>query len=252
VGAVAHHGDPGADREDLFQPVRDEQDGRVLCLQGADHLEQPVHLGGRQRGGGLVHDDHPRVQRQGLADLDHLLVGDGQAAGGPRRVQRHAEALEDGGRLVVHGPPVDATVALGPGVGAERLAADEHVLRHRQVGEQRRLLVDHRDARRPGGGRAVQGDLLAADGQRPVVRLVHPGEDLDQGGLARPVLSEQRVHLARPQFHRPVDQRPHRAEGLGGMSEFEHGRRAGGVRLIAWAASCDVHRGAPPRASGSS
>ena len=102
------------------------------------------------------------------------------------------------------------------------LAADEHVLRHGQVGEQRRLLVDHRDAGRLRGGRAVQRDLLAVDLERPAVRLVHPGEDLHQGGLARPVLAEQRVHLAAAQVHRAVDQRSHRAEGLHGVPQLEH------------------------------
>ena len=56
---------------------------------------------------------------------------------------------------VAHGPPVD------PPPGPERLAPDEHVLRHGQVREQRRLLVDDRDAGRPRRRRAVQRDLLA-------------------------------------------------------------------------------------------
>ena len=188
------------------------------ALQRADHLEEPVDLGGGQRRGRLVHHDDLGVERQRLADLDHLLVGDGQAAGDPRRVERHAEALEDRGRLVLHRAPVDPAA---PVQTTQRLAADEHVLRDGQVGEQRRLLVDHRDAGRPRGGRAVQRDLLAVDRQRPAVRLVHPGEDLHQGGLARAVLAEQRVHLAAAQLHRPVDQRAHRAERLRGVPQLE-------------------------------
>ena len=59
----------------------------------------------------------------------------------------------------VHRPPVD------PAPGPQRLAPDEHVLRHGQVGEQRRLLVDDGDAGRPGRRRAVQRrftELVAA------------------------------------------------------------------------------------------
>jgi hypothetical protein len=76
--AVAHHGDPLAQREDLFQPVRDEQDGGARGAQRPHHVEEPVHLGRRERGRRLVHHDDPRLQRDGLADLDDLLVRDGQ------------------------------------------------------------------------------------------------------------------------------------------------------------------------------
>jgi hypothetical protein len=38
-----------------------------------------VDLGVVEGGGGLVHDEHPRVVREGLGDLDHLLLGDREA-----------------------------------------------------------------------------------------------------------------------------------------------------------------------------
>ena len=58
----------------------------------------------RQRGGRLVHDDHPRVRRQRLRDLDELLVGDREPASQPVGVEPHAELLEHGGRLAAHPP----------------------------------------------------------------------------------------------------------------------------------------------------
>ena len=69
----------------------------------------------------------------------------------------------------VHGPVVDAPAA------AQRLAADEHVLRDRQIRKQSRLLIDHRDPglARPGGAaehNVLPGDDQAADcpaGARP-------------------------------------------------------------------------------------
>jgi hypothetical protein len=197
--AVAHHGDPLAQREDLFQPVRDEQHGGARGAQRPHHVEEPVHLGGRERGGRLVHHDDPRLQRDGLADLDDLLVRDGQPAGDPRRIERDPEPGEYRRRLRPHGPPVDT-----PG-GTQGLAADEHVLRHGQVGEQRRLLVDDRDPGRERRCRPVQRDLLAVGQQRPRVRLVHAREDLDQRGLARAVLADQGVRLPGVQLDRPID-----------------------------------------------
>jgi hypothetical protein len=46
-------------------------------------------------------------------------------------------------------------------------------------------------------GRAAQRDLLALDGDRPLVRRVDPGHDLDERRLAGPVLTHQRMDLAR-------------------------------------------------------
>jgi len=90
-------------------------------------------------------------------------------------------------RLRPHRPPVDAAA------GSPGLAADEHVLRHGQVREQGRLLVDDRDPGRARRRRAVQRDLPAVHQQRPGVRLIHPGEDLHQRRLARAVLADQGV-----------------------------------------------------------
>jgi hypothetical protein len=167
VPAVPHYGDLLADLEDLFQPVRDEQHRGARGAQRAHHLEQPGHLGRGQRRGRLVHHDHPGVQRQRLGDLHDLLVGDGQPAADPARVEPHAEPGKQFCGLRVHPAPVDAPP------GHQRLAAHEDVLGHGQVGEQRWFLVDDRDPG-PGGGRAVQGDRLPVDQQRPAVRLVHP------------------------------------------------------------------------------
>ena len=68
-------------REDLVEAVADEEHGHALVAQPAHLAEQLLDLVGRQRGGGLVHDQHPHVERDGLGDLDRLLGGDGQAAG---------------------------------------------------------------------------------------------------------------------------------------------------------------------------
>ena len=63
--------------------------------QALDDAEQPLDLDRRERRGRLVHDDHLRVERQRLADLDDLLLGDREPAGDPGRIEPHAEALED-------------------------------------------------------------------------------------------------------------------------------------------------------------
>ena len=157
VASVAHHGDALTDREDLLEPMRDEEHRVAARAQRLDDAEQPLDLGRRQRGGRLVHHDHARVRRQRLRDLDELLVGDREAAREPVGIEPDAELLEHGGRLATHPPAVDAAEAL------ERLHADEDVLGDAQVGKERRLLEDDRD---PGGLRllrVVEDRLLAVE-----------------------------------------------------------------------------------------
>ena len=127
-----------------------------------------------------------------LAISTSLLVGDGQAAGRAVRVDRHAEAGEQPGGRRVH----RARGRSGRSRG-QRLAAHRDVLGHGEVGEQRRLLVDDRDAgglaRRPGWPARPSAPSSSSV---PVSGPVHAGEHLHDGGLAGAVLADERVRLA--------------------------------------------------------
>ena len=107
----------------------------------------------------------------------------GRISGWPRRVSSSAAA-----RLATAGPGE---------AEARLLAAEEDVVGDGQAGDEVELLVDRRDAEAHGGLRVAERHRLAAPGDRALVRLVRPGEDLDQGRLAGAVLAEQAVHLAR-------------------------------------------------------
>ena len=124
---------------------------------------------------------------------------------GSRATPRRLEHL---GRRGVHRAAVDAAAP------AERLAAHEDVLGDAQVGEQRRLLVDHRDPAARDAAGPAEHRRLAVDAQLAAVGLMDAGEDLHQGRLAGAVLAEQGVHLATAQQDRSVDERADRAERL--------------------------------------
>ena len=109
---------------------------------------------------------------------------------------------------------------------AERLAAHEDVLRDRQVGEERRLLVDHRDAGVPGVGGAVEADGLAVEQHVARVGAVHAGEHLDERRLAGAVLARERVRLAGAQRERDVPRSAHGAEGLARALQGDDWRRS--------------------------
>ncbi len=78
------------------------------------------------------------------------------------------------------------------------------------------MLMDEADAELPElARRQRQGHGLAMHGEAAAgVRLVEAGQDLYQGRLARAVLAEQAMDLARLDAQRGADQRPLAAERL--------------------------------------
>ena len=100
--AVAQHGDPVADLEDLLQAVGDVDDPPPLGLQGGDDLEQAFQLGGGQHGRRFVEDDDPGLQRQGLGDAHQLLPGDGQVPQERAGIDVRLDHLQPAPGLAVH------------------------------------------------------------------------------------------------------------------------------------------------------
>ncbi len=76
-------------RRELGDPVRHEQHDAVGLGQQVHSSEQVARLVRRQCGIRLVEQEHPRVARQGTADLDPLLNGE------RHRTQRTIEVWKD-------------------------------------------------------------------------------------------------------------------------------------------------------------
>jgi hypothetical protein len=95
------------------------------------------------------------------------------------------------------------------------LAVQEDVVEDAQLVHQGEVLVDGVDAVRARLADGVQLDRLAVDVDRPGVRLVVAGQDLDQRRLAGAVVAEQAEHLALLEMQVDVAQRGDRAEALG-------------------------------------
>ncbi len=191
--AVAHDGHPVGHLEDLRQVVRDVDDGQAAALQRADDPEQPLHLLAGQRRGRLVHHDDPGVAAQRLGDLDelHLVLGElPDLHEGIQVLQTHPLQQLPG---LPDALPAVQQQALG------RQPAGQHVLGHAQRVGQAQLLVDHGDPVLPGHRGGGQAHLPAVQQDGAGVVVEGPREHLHQGGLARPVLPDQGVHLPRAQ-----------------------------------------------------
>ena len=91
--AVAQHGDAVGQAKHLVHLVRDVEDRHAALAQPLDHAKQPGDLGFGERAGRLVHDQDVGFERQGLGDLDQLLIADAQRADRLPRIDRGIPAV---------------------------------------------------------------------------------------------------------------------------------------------------------------
>ncbi|EFG64279.1 tat (twin-arginine translocation) pathway signal sequence [Streptomyces sp. SPB074] len=210
---VAQDGDGLAHLVHLLEVVRDEQEGDARLLQRPHPGEETVDLTAVELCRGLVQDDEAGPDAERAGDLHHLPVLDAQVPGAGPRIDVDVPVAEERGGLGAQPAPGDEAAAPGG------LPVQEQVLGDGEVGDDGGLLVDAGDLGAPGravgeagGGGAVEADLAAVGG-------LEPGEERDEGGLARAVAPDEGVRLARPDGETSV------GEGDGGAVALAH--RAG-------------------------
>ncbi len=221
--AVAQHGHPVHDLRHLVEAVGDIDDAHAAGLEFVDDLEQLRRLRFGQRRGRLVHDQDRGIHREGLGDLDHLLLGHRQRLHQSVRADVHPQPVEASLRIRAQPCPVDEPAAPG-------LACQVDVFRHRQVRDQVQFLVDDDDSQPL--GHLGRGELhrIAAEGDASAIGLVHPAHDLHEGGLARTVLAAQGMHFACVDFEIHAVQHGRAVETLADSFELQERHRAASVR----------------------
>ena len=229
VLAVTHHRHTIRYPLQFVHLVRDVDDARAVALELADDAKQVFDFGVVQRGGGLVHDEHARIERQGLGDFHHLLPGDRQIADQSSRVQVQMQAFEYRAGVPLHFLRVDEHA--GPPL---RFATDEYVLRHAAVVHQVEFLMDDADAQGLRGARIGNVHQLPVNANLAFVFLVDTREHLHKGRLTRPVFPHQGVHLTGQQFEPAVVQGAHTREGFAQVLDgHKRGhRRASGLVIL--------------------
>ena len=213
--AEADDGDAVGDLADLAQLVGDEHDRGAGLLELAHDAHQLVGLLRGEHRGRLVEDEHPRVARERLDDLDALLDADGEILHQRIGVDVEAEARGDLADALAGGLQIQDAAGLG------RLVAEHDVLGDGEDRDEHEVLMDHADAgaHRVAGTLEVLHDVVEQDDA--VVGSVQPVQDVHQGRLARAVLAEEAVDL--PGLHDEIDVvvRDEGAEPLGDPAEFE-------------------------------
>jgi hypothetical protein len=209
--AVADEIDPVARLEDVHVVVQDHDDRDLAALaQAPDEVEHQRALAHAHRRQRLVEQQDARIRVDRARDGDRLPL----ATREPRDGRLHPGDLDaDVGdrlsRALAHRAVVEQPVRM------DDLAVEEDVVEDAQLVDQRKVLVDGVDAERAGMHDGAELDRLAVEVDRPRVRLVVAGEDLDQRRLAGPVVAEQPEHLAVLEMEVDGAQGGNRTEALG-------------------------------------
>ena len=175
----------------LGKAVRDVDDGRLLLGRLSDPVEEHVDGLLAEWGGWFVEDQDAGPDREGLGQLQEVLLGDREVDDTVLEVDREPDIVEE--RL--HGIPLVSRLAQ-PGLRHR----DPEVLGDRHVGQHGRVLVDDRDTGLRGRCRVEAVEDVSVENQRPLVGPQFPGGNAHQGRLPRAVLTEQRMHLARAEL----------------------------------------------------
>jgi len=207
-----------AERADFLQLVRYVKDRHPLGCELAQGGEKDLHLLRREHAGRLVHDQEARRLQQAADDLDPLPLSRRQIAGDARGIERQAIGLRH--------------LAYARGECAHRrwmLHPQRHILGHRERIEEREMLKHHRHPRRPRRRRIGRRVGRAAQAHRAAIGFDEAVYHLDQRGLARAILAQERVDLALADIERHGIIGDHARIGLGEAIDAE--QRRGHARL---------------------
>ena len=144
--AVAQHGGAVAERRNLDEAMRDEDDGASGLALAAHDVEHPLGEVGRQRGGHLVEQQHVGLDRQRARQVEHAQHGERDVARGLAEIEIGDAELAD---------PVEER--------RDRRAGETKVGGDVEIGDQRRLLIDRNQPGAPRIGGRMHLAGLAAD-----------------------------------------------------------------------------------------
>ncbi|MGY4253815.1 hypothetical protein ACVI1L_000883 [Bradyrhizobium sp. USDA 4516] len=185
----------------------------------ADRVEQDTNFIRSQGRCRFIEDQQAHLAHQCLGDLGHLAVGERQRADCCLGIEGNAELAQER-----PGPGHQFALA-DKAEPRTRLAAEQQIVGDAQRLDETEVLIDDGDACLARSSRTVERSWFAGDLDRAAVGRVDTTKDLDQRGLAGPVLAQQRVHLAGPDLEVDVAQRPHAAEASVDATDHQQRRR---------------------------
>ena len=204
--------------------MADVDDADAFIAKSRDEIQQLRDFLGRQRAGGLVHDDQLRPARQRPGDLDHLLIGHAELANRSRERCFDTQAIK---RRAASAMSASVRKLIRKHAYKRFLAAQHHVRLDRQMRGEIQLLIDHRDAKPKGIERLVRGEGMTPEMNLARVRVLRTGKDFHERRFARAVFADEGVDFAGADVKAHVSQRHARAEALDDVVHRKQGLGVG-------------------------
>ena len=201
--------------------VLDHQQGDATLGQALEQAAQLVGFHMVQASGGFVEQQYLRLGHDGAHHLDAFLNAIGQ-------VSHHLAGISAQARVSQSSAGAFAR-ALTPGQRPRRaqvVLAQHHVLHRGQVGHEPDVLKRPRHTMRHPVRHRHVGDVLAQGRDAPAVDGIDPRDQVENGGLARPIGANQSGAAAFG--HRKTDIVNHleAAKGFAHPGEFQHAAHA--------------------------
>ena len=127
-----------------------------------------------------------------------------------------AQLLQRRAGLLVHGLVIQKTV------GMPDRTADEDIIHHRQLRHNVLLLIHAGDARRARLNRILEYLFFARDEDFALLGNMYAGQNLDERGLSRAVLTDQTMDFTRTDLNGHALQRDNAGKTLGNVFQLHH------------------------------
>ncbi len=177
-----------ANLHQLFQPMRDVDNGDTAPLKLIDDVKQHFHFRLAQGAGRFIHNQHPGILRQRPGDLHQLLMTNTQLTQRRVRIDIQLQPLQQ--RLCQR-----VLILFIDHTALEKLIGDKDVVHHVHVGKQIQLLKNDTDPLLLRLMRGVQRHHLAIQQNLARRRRLYTRQHLHHGGLTGAVLTDQHVNF---------------------------------------------------------
>src|SRR5919201_4138152 len=222
---VGQKSDVGAQAADDLHVVLNHAQTHPLIGQGPQQSQHRAHRRVVQAGHGLIQKQEAGPSCQEAGNSQRLLLSVGQPARRECVVATQAYPLQQGARrLDVHpdlpgGSHQLLHVVSLPGLG------HQHVVQDRHPGKQAQILKGTGHTQVDDAVGAAAAKVPAIEGDRAPVRLQHAGDQVEDGGLPRPIGSDQPGDVTLIDIQ---TQPSHRLDAAEALPDVVHDDAAGG------------------------
>lgn len=208
-----HHDDPVGDALQKAHEMLHDEQGHAARGERAQSVRHAAEFGGIEARGKLVHEQQAWRGRERPGEVERLLLGAVEIARRPVRepveIERREQRAQIGG--------------CAPGVAI--CLRYVHVLLHGQLQERFRGLERAIDAAPRETVRLHAADRFSLEPHLAAIGRIKAGDNVDAGGLAGPVRSDQSQNLAAREMERHPVQRAKSAEALHELLHPQERRR---------------------------